>query len=538
MFRKSLCAALAACAIVLSAHSASASQASCIMPTTGTVSGLTLVNDINACHQALLSVYSGPTAPTLPTNGMLWFNTTTNYIQQYDGAGWNNLWFIDATNHLSTFSIGGGAVNTNLLAASTVDLGSVPQSVKQIVGTTTVNSFGSSAIVGTMHIVAFAASLTLTNSSSLLLPGGQNIQTQAGDIAFPLYIGGGIWKVLFYNYFGRSPQVAAYSWIANNTGARANPTDVSIPGLAAKGSPTGSDLVMIADVAAGNSWKQITLAQIAALTGVTSIDAKTGAFATGNGLDTLGNTIELTAARRTLPTTQVLTASSGTYTRPANVLWLELKIVGGASGGGGGNNGTLSTTGGTTCWAASGAACSSPIYASAGGAGSSMPTVGVGGFGAGGYLNTRGNSGSGGTPSSTASNGYGGSGGASCLGGGNGAGSTGAGGAADANSGSGGGGGGSSNGSISGAGGSGGSAGGCTLAIVLTPAATYTYAIGAGGAGAAGVNVSSSVGSAGAAGAAGVIVVIEHYGSWMIVFVGFRLRRRPANDNKKLRAAA
>lgn len=175
------------------------SQGSCIMPTSGTVSGLTLVNDINGCNGALLSLYSGAAPPSGPTTGMLWYNTSLNYIQQYDGSSWNNLWFVDATNHLTTRVIGGGIVSASLSSASTTDLGSVPQSFKTITGTTGITSFGSSASVGSIHVVKFSGALTITyNATSMILPGIASITTVAGDTAFAMYLGSSNWQVLTY----------------------------------------------------------------------------------------------------------------------------------------------------------------------------------------------------------------------------------------------------------------------------------------------------------------------------------------------------
>jgi hypothetical protein len=184
------------CAVI---GGAQASQNSCILPNTGTVSGLTLVNDANACINSLLSLYSGASAPGTPTTGMLWYNTTTNYIQQFDGTSWINLWYVDATNHQITVQIGGGITSSTLASAATVDLGSINQSFVGITGTTTITSFGSSATTGTIHIVKFSGILTLTyNATSLILQSGFNITTAAGDTAIALYLGGGNWQVISY----------------------------------------------------------------------------------------------------------------------------------------------------------------------------------------------------------------------------------------------------------------------------------------------------------------------------------------------------
>lgn len=202
-----------------------------------------------------------------------------------------------------------------------------------------------------------------------------------------------------------------------------------------------------------------------------------------------------------IPTTQVFTSGSGTYTTPAKVAYIRVRLIGGGGGGGGGQNATPGSTGGSTTFSA---------FTAAGGVGGGLTTAGTGGAASGGYWNTPGGNGGGGHPPSTAYNAFGGIGGSSSMGGGGAAGVT-TGGAGATNSGGGGGGGGATNGTITGSGGAGGGAGATVVATINAPAATYSYGVGAGGAGAAGSSSSSSAGSTGGAGAAGIIVVEEYY---------------------------
>ena len=69
-------------------------------------------------------------------------------------------------------TIGTFGAEVPLSSASTVDLGSAPAHVVLITGTTTINSFGTSANVSApIYAIRFAASLTLTyNSVSMILP--------------------------------------------------------------------------------------------------------------------------------------------------------------------------------------------------------------------------------------------------------------------------------------------------------------------------------------------------------------------------------
>lgn len=210
----------------------------------------------------------------------------------------------------------------------------------------------------------------------------------------------------------------------------------------------------------------------------------------------------LVSVSNTIPTTQVFTSGSGTYTPSSvSVRYIVVRAVGGGGGGGGGQNATPATSGGATTFGA---------LTASGGAGGSLGAAGAGGGASGGFSNSPGGSGGPPTPPGTAYNGWGGTGGSSQLGGGgapsigSATGSVGA-----TNTGAGGGGGGATNGSMTGSGGAGGGGGGCTIGIMA--ATTYSYAVGASGAGAAGASSSSSSGGNGGAGAAGKIEVIEYY---------------------------
>lgn len=207
------------------------------------------------------------------------------------------------------------------------------------------------------------------------------------------------------------------------------------------------------------------------------------------------------AVASAVPTTQVFTSGSGTYTPAANVRYIVVRLVGGGGGGGGGQNATPGTTGGNTTFS---------TFTASGGVGGALGSTGAGGAASGGFSNSPGGSGGPPTPPGTAYNAWGGAGGSSQLGGGgapsisNATGSAGA-----TNTGAGGGGGGATNGSLTGSGGAGGGSGGCVIGILA--AGSYSYAVGAGGAGAAGSSSGSSSGGTGGAGSAGKIEVIEYY---------------------------
>lgn len=211
-----------------------------------------------------------------------------------------------------------------------------------------------------------------------------------------------------------------------------------------------------------------------------------------------------TGTAPTAPSKQVFTSGSGTYTTPANVQYIRVRMIGGGAGGSGnGSSIVAGSSGGNTTFGSS-------LLTANGGAG------GAGTPGAGGTASVTtsatvlqiaaltGAQGGGSAYTATANSYINGGAGASTYFGGGGPSIYSAGGyAAPANTGAGGGSGGTAAGSLNT--GVGGSAGGYVEAIIVSPSATYAYAVGAGGAGGAGTNVS------GGAGGSGIIIVEEYY---------------------------
>jgi hypothetical protein len=106
------------------------------------------------------------------------------------------------------------AQGDNIASAATTDIGAATGNYVRITGSVTISSFGT-AQAGTRRIVEFNSALTLTyNSTSLVLPTGANITTEAGDVAIFVSRGSGNWKCVSYERFSGLPLL---STTLNNT---------------------------------------------------------------------------------------------------------------------------------------------------------------------------------------------------------------------------------------------------------------------------------------------------------------------------------
>lgn len=86
----------------------------------------------------------------------------------------------------------------DIASAGTTDLGAVAGSYHDITGTTTITAFGTVS-AGISKDLQFDGAVTLThNGTSLILPGGANITTAAGDHLRAMSMGSGNWVVTNY----------------------------------------------------------------------------------------------------------------------------------------------------------------------------------------------------------------------------------------------------------------------------------------------------------------------------------------------------
>ncbi|WP_189347444.1 hypothetical protein [Mesorhizobium sp. M4A.F.Ca.ET.090.04.2.1] len=108
------------------------------------------------------------------------------------------------------------AAGADMASAATVNLANTTGTLVNITGTVTITALGTLA-AGAERDLVFAASLTFThNATSLILPGGGNITTAAGDVARMRSLGGGNWKCVGYQRAAQAPYTSSGTETLNN----------------------------------------------------------------------------------------------------------------------------------------------------------------------------------------------------------------------------------------------------------------------------------------------------------------------------------
>lgn len=196
------------------------------------LSGQALVDtNLEPAFEAIYSGHSGNSRPSYLTGGGMWVNKTTNpwILNLFDGTDDIAIGTINITSNIFTSASAGAATGvsfnnaasgltattvqaaldeiralflkakgTSIASAGTTNIGAADSDFVSITGTTTITSLGSGTKYN--HVwVQFDGALLLThNATSLILPGGVNILTAAGDVAEFARVSGSNWKCLSY----------------------------------------------------------------------------------------------------------------------------------------------------------------------------------------------------------------------------------------------------------------------------------------------------------------------------------------------------
>lgn len=187
---------------VLSLLSARADQSERVPPTSGIYTGPAYVALLGDAFRSVSTANKGSSAPAnvggAAVDGLEWLDDSASpwLLKRRVNGGWATEAAFDPSSSSYVGVIGGGSAS--IASGSTVDLGAVPQANVSITGTTTVNSFGSSAPSHIVKVIRFAGVLTLTYSSALPVPCGTNLVTAANDRAIVTHLGSGNWEITSY----------------------------------------------------------------------------------------------------------------------------------------------------------------------------------------------------------------------------------------------------------------------------------------------------------------------------------------------------
>jgi hypothetical protein len=187
---------------VQSMLSALAVQNELVPPTTGIFTGPQFSQKIGDAFRSLASCQKGSVAPAnvggSTVDGLCWIDDSVTpwVLKRYVNGGWAVEGAFDPSTSSYAGLIGGGL--GSVASAATADLNLAPQANVTITGTTTISSFGSASPAGVVKFIRFAGILTLTNSSSLTVPGGFDLTTAANDRAIVTHLGSGNWEITQY----------------------------------------------------------------------------------------------------------------------------------------------------------------------------------------------------------------------------------------------------------------------------------------------------------------------------------------------------
>ena len=152
-------------------------------------------------------------------------SSTANYVPKWNGtdgqtlaagygvgSGANNLVQYDGSGNLGGHVRINDAAQATVASASTINLDATTSNYVQVTGTTTINTI----TLGNGHesVVEFSGALTLTNSGTLILPGGANITTSAGDVAIFRGESSGV-RCITYTKANGTPLVSTNNIISN-----------------------------------------------------------------------------------------------------------------------------------------------------------------------------------------------------------------------------------------------------------------------------------------------------------------------------------
>lgn len=192
-----------------------------------------------------------PTTSTINGAATLVLQQGESALIWSDGTNWSAVKVGIPTTVRAAITLSGAAVNeaqgADIASASTIDLDAATGNLVDVTGTTGITAITLSQ--GRERVVRFTDALTLTHGASLVLPGGANITTAAGDFAVFRGYASSIVRCVAYTRAAGTPVTGGMprGYLAgltlSNNGTDAT-NDIDIASGAARDGDNAADLVL------------------------------------------------------------------------------------------------------------------------------------------------------------------------------------------------------------------------------------------------------------------------------------------------------
>ncbi len=349
-FRK-LFTAILLCSLTVMSFYTYASQHDMDISTGDANTGVTFRSAVNSALQALVSQSSGASEPSTMYAYQIWADTTADLLKIRNAA--NNAWItlyslsdpsaslttegfielatdaevaagvdtsravvsssISALLHAIPYAINEGK-GDNIASAWTTDIGAATGNWAIITGVTTINSLGV-APAGAIRRVEFSDVLTISHSTSILLPGNTDIKTANEDEAVFVSRSSGIWSCVSYTrddgYGVRGlRQIVNTQVTSMSTGTTAIPFDNTVPQI------TEGDQYMTLAITPKSTTNTLKITVVANVSHTSSGRIAVALFqdATANALAVGTNGSSLADAVNTVTFTYYMTAGTTSAT--------------------------------------------------------------------------------------------------------------------------------------------------------------------------------------------------------------------------------
>lgn len=195
----------------------------------------------------------------------------------------------------NAFTGANNEAEATLASAATLNIGAASGNYIIVTGTTTITAFDTIQ-AGTCRTLKFSGALTLTNNSSIILSGGQNFKTIAGDVFTFRSEGSGVWREIARNRTKHPTRQVLTSGTSYTTPAGATRLKIRMIGGGGGGGGSGTAGGVSAGSAGGDTSFNAVVAKGGSGGGLSNAGSSPGAGGAGGTSGTGSATLRLPGA--------------------------------------------------------------------------------------------------------------------------------------------------------------------------------------------------------------------------------------------------